>query len=114
MIYSLRKEIVMHQENAAEFGFHPGAAPGKNVRALQEALDRTGTVRVTTPGVYDLDGTVLIGSDTALECGAGVYFRRAGSFCHLQRQRCALYGGNSRFVFAYFVFLREGSGDPGF
>lgn len=78
MIYSLRKEIVMHQENAAEFGFLPGAAPGKNVRALQEALDRTGTVRVTTPGVYDLDGTVLIGSDTALECGAGVYFRRGG------------------------------------
>lgn len=90
MIYSLRKEIVMHQENAAEFGFLPGAAPGKNVRALQEALDRTGTVRVTTPGVYDLDGTVLIGSDTALECGAGVYFRRAGSFCHLLLNKGAL------------------------
>ncbi len=73
----------MHKENAAEFGFLPGAAPGKNVQALQEALDQTGTVRVTVPGIYDLDATVLIGSDTALECGAGVYFRRTGSFCHL-------------------------------
>ncbi|HJH05390.1 MAG TPA: hypothetical protein K8W19_15395 [Victivallis vadensis] len=69
--------------DAARFGLSPDAAPGENVKALQAALDRTGTVRVTVPGIYDFNGTVLIGGNTALECGPGVFFRRTGSFSHL-------------------------------
>ncbi len=62
--------------DAADYGFLPGALPGDNVKALQSAIERGGTIQVDVPGVYDLDGTIRIGSDTALECGAGVYFRR--------------------------------------
>ena len=54
--------------DAAGFGFSPSAAPGKNVAALHKALDGgRKTVAVTRPGVYDLDATVWLDSDTRLQ-----------------------------------------------
>lgn len=67
---------MMEKCNAACFGFSPAGTPEHNTAALQAALDRTGTVRVDAPGIYDLSGPLKIGSNTALEFGAGVFLRR--------------------------------------
>jgi len=66
----------------AQFGFTPEADAETNVKALQQALDLGGTVRVERPGVYDLNATLRIGSDTALEFGAGVYLRRVAQYAY--------------------------------
>lgn len=77
--------------NAADFGFLPGNDPQANVCALQRAVLSGGTVRVELPGIYDLNGTVELGDDTALVFGAGVYLRkqfpadRAGYYVFLNR-----------------------------
>ena len=67
---------------ASEFGFSPNATAAHNVKALQKALDRGGTIRIDHPGVYNLNATVKIGSDTALEFGEGVYLRREGNYSY--------------------------------
>ena len=79
----------MNSHDTVPAGPRPGADPSENVRALQAALDRTGVVRVMEPGIYDFNDTVLIGGNTALECGPGVFFRRTGSFGHLLLNRGA-------------------------
>lgn len=53
-------------------GMSPQKSAEENVRALQEALDRTGTVFVGEPGVYELDRSVIIHSNTTLIFGNGV------------------------------------------
>ena len=60
----------------AEFGFSPSSSADVNVAALQAALDRGGIVTVETPGVYDLDNTVILNSNTRLICAPGVYSER--------------------------------------
>ena len=79
----------MNHHDTLPSGPRPGADPSENVRSLQTALDKTGVIRVMTPGIYDFNDTVLIGSNTALECGPGVFFRRKGSFGHLLLNRGA-------------------------
>jgi len=65
-----------HISNAAEFGFRPSETPENNTIALQTAVNQTGTIRVDEPGIYDISGPVKIGSNTAIEFGAGVFLRR--------------------------------------
>jgi hypothetical protein len=54
----------------------PGGAPSINTCAFQQLVDCGGTLQILEPGVYDLDGTVRIGSNTTLIFGEGVYIRR--------------------------------------
>ena len=56
----------MNHHDTLPSGPRPGADPSENVRSLQTALDKTGVIRVMTPGIYDFNDTVLIGSNTAL------------------------------------------------
>jgi hypothetical protein len=52
--------------DASFFGFSPDASGVENTKALQQAVDQTGTIRITTPGTYRIAGTVYIGSHTSL------------------------------------------------
>ncbi|HVU47192.1 MAG TPA: hypothetical protein VHD85_13765 [Terracidiphilus sp.] len=62
--------------NAASFGFSPSATGAENMRALQRAVDQTGTVVISSPGIYKLAGTVYIGSDTSLIFGNNVFVKK--------------------------------------
>ncbi len=67
--------LVLHQLLAAQTGidgFSPNASGIDNSIALQKALDRTGNVVISQPGIYQLAATVYIGSNTTLICGNGV------------------------------------------
>ena len=75
---------------ASDFGFSPDAAASDNVAALQKALDGGHcTVRISTPGVYELNGTVFIDSDTVLECFPGVIFSKKGRYSQILANRGA-------------------------
>lgn len=66
-----------HSVNAADFGFLPENSADENSALLQKIADVGGNIVIDTPGVYDLSRTILLGDDTALIFGAGVYIRRA-------------------------------------
>ncbi|RAV05550.1 hypothetical protein [Paenibacillus sp. YN15] len=79
--------------DAADFGFLPEATGLENARALQEALDRGGTVSVTRPGIYKLARTVYIGSNTTLSFGNGIKVQKVdetGPFSHVLLNKGAL------------------------
>lgn len=59
--------------------FLPENTGRENTIALQAMLDAGGTVRVEKPGIYQVEDTLLIGSNTALIFGAGVYLKRSAS-----------------------------------
>lgn len=61
---------------AARFGFSPEAGGGANTKALQRAVDQTGTVIVSRPGTYQVVGTVYIGSHTSLVFGNNVFLKK--------------------------------------
>ncbi len=65
--------------NAKDYGFLPNAKPKQNALALQQAVKDGGTVFVTEPGVYDIDGTVILKGDTSLIFGTGVSIKRITS-----------------------------------
>ncbi|MEZ5278057.1 MAG: hypothetical protein R3F07_16870 [Opitutaceae bacterium] len=78
---------------AEAFGFSPDATGLENAAALQRALDQGGTITVTRPGTYKLAATVLIGSDTAVRFGTGVFIQKVneqGPFTHVLLNRGAL------------------------
>ena len=62
--------------DAAGFGFSPDATGIENTRALQRAVDRTGTSVVSRPGIYKLAGTVFLGSNTSLIFGNNVFIKK--------------------------------------
>lgn len=65
-------------ENACEFyGALPEAAAAVNRSAIQTALDRGGFVTLTTPGIYFINDTLKIGSNTNLLLAPGVTIRQA-------------------------------------
>jgi len=64
---------------AYDNGFKPENNAISNHDILQQLVDDGGTVRITVPGIYDIEGTIQIGSDTALIFGAGVYIRKIPS-----------------------------------
>ncbi len=86
-------ERMSYFTDAAEFGFSPEKSGTENKIALQNALDRGGTVVVGLPGVYDLSGTVFIGSYTSLIFSNGVFIRKVndeGGFCQVILNKGAL------------------------
>lgn len=79
--------------NANEFGFSPDSTGLKNTQALQRAVDQGGTIIVSQPGEYKISGTVMIGSNTSLEFGEGVWLKKtdeSGSFSHVFLNKGAL------------------------
>lgn len=79
--------------NAAKFGFSPGATPMENTKALQKAVDQGGTIIVGQPGIYEMGGTVYIGSNTTLKFGNGVSLKKVdaeGPFTHVILNKGAL------------------------
>jgi len=80
--------------DAAEFGFRPDASAAENAAALQKAVDGgRKTVHVVRPGIYDLDRSVTLDSDTTLFCEPGVVFRKAAKYLHVLVNRAAYSGG---------------------
>lgn len=81
---SKRFKIIRQQSvDAASFGFSPKSSGIKNVKALQAAVDKGGTITVSAPGIYKMAGTVYIGSNTSLQFGNGIFLKKvneAGEF----------------------------------
>ena len=71
-------------------GFATTASATENVKALQKALDGGGLVEIKTPGVYDLNDTIFLGSNTKLLCAPGVVFRKMASYCNVITNKGAL------------------------
>lgn len=71
-------------------GFSPSASADVNVAALQKALDGGGRVIIDVPGVYDLNATLLLDSDTHLLCVPGVVFRKTAPYCNVFVNRGAI------------------------
>ena len=61
---------------ASKYGFSPENDGATNAAALQKMLDIGGEIVVDGKGVYDVEGTVFIHSDTTLSFCAGSYVRR--------------------------------------
>ena len=79
--------------DAADFGFSPHATGLENTRALQRAVDRTGTIIVSQPGTYQIAGTVYIGGNTSLIFENNVFLRKVaeqGTFTHVLLNKGAL------------------------
>ena len=62
--------------DAGDYGFSPDASGVDNAAALQKAVDQTGTIIVSKPGIYKVAGTTHIGSNTTLEFGNGVILQK--------------------------------------
>lgn len=65
--------------NSYDAGVRPENNGIENRLNLQKLVDAGGDIRIVEPGIYDISGTIEIGSDTALMFGAGVYMRRVKS-----------------------------------
>ena len=79
--------------DAAAFGFSPEASGMENTKALQAAVDRTGTIQVSRPGIYKLAGTVYMGSNTSLIFGNNIFLKKVdeqGKFSHVLINKGAL------------------------
>ncbi len=79
--------------NAEDYGFSPDATGVENVRALQEAVDQTGTIVISRPGTYKVAGTTYVGSNTTLDFGNGVILQKVdeiGKFSHVLLNKGAL------------------------
>jgi len=79
--------------DAADYGFSPAASGVANTKALQRAVDRTGTIVVSQPGVYQIADTVFVGGNTTLEFGNGVFLKKVaelGDFTHVLLNKGAL------------------------
>ena len=59
-------------KNAATFGFLPTASATENVAALQNAVKGGGTILVDYPGVYEVNDTIRVPSNTTIIFGANV------------------------------------------
>ncbi|MCZ2146595.1 MAG: hypothetical protein LC126_02330 [Bryobacterales bacterium] len=79
--------------DASRFGFSPQATGIENRKALQRAVDQTGTIVVSRPGTYNLAGTVYLGSHTSLLFGNNVFVKKVpeqGPFTHVLLNKGAL------------------------
>ena len=56
--------------------FSPQNSGRDNALALQAMCDNGGTITINEPGVYELDRTIFLPSNTELIFGAGVYIKR--------------------------------------
>lgn len=87
----------MSTTTTSVLGFEPHHTGSANRSALQNALDelgeRGGTLRIEHPGLYELAGTVYVGSRTTLLFGNGVVIRKtneSGGFSHVILNKGAL------------------------
>ena len=62
--------------DAGDFRLSPNSSGMKNKKALQEAVDKGGTIVISKPGVYNIGGTVYIGSNTAITFGNHGYLKK--------------------------------------
>ncbi|MDD4645897.1 MAG: hypothetical protein PHY99_07910 [Bacteroidales bacterium] len=72
--------------DAASFGFSPTASGMDNAKALQKAVDQTGTIVVSQTGVYKMAATIYIGSNTSLIFGNNVFLKKVneqGNYSHV-------------------------------
>jgi hypothetical protein len=79
--------------DAAAYGFSPEATGLDNTKALQRAVDQTGTIVVSRPGTYKIAGTVFIGSNTSLTFGNNVFLKKVAEpvpFTHVLLNKGAL------------------------
>ncbi len=79
--------------DAAEFGFSPDANGIQNTKALQQAVDRQGTIVVSKPGTYKIAGTVYLSSHTTLKFENHVVLQKVaenGLFTHVFLNKGAL------------------------
>jgi hypothetical protein len=79
--------------DAGAFGFSPDATGVANMKALQQAVDRNGTIVVSRPGTYKLAGTIFVGSNTSLLFGNNVFIQKVveqGEFTHVILNKGAL------------------------
>ncbi len=85
--------MVSAMTDAKLVGFSTTASGIENMKALQKAVDQTGTILVTQPGVYKIAGTVYVGSNTRLQFGPGVILQKVneqGRFSHVLLNKGAL------------------------
>jgi hypothetical protein len=61
-------------------GFSPAASAYTNVAALQAALDIGGFILILDPGIYEVNESLYIGSDTHLFCAPGVIFKKVADY----------------------------------
>lgn len=83
----------MKYTDANELGFLPGNTGVENCIALQNAVDKTGTIYISKPGEYKLAGTVYLSSFTTLKFGNGVFIKKVwekGSFSYVFLNRGTL------------------------
>lgn len=84
MVHKVKTEISWTETKPS-----PQKSARENTVAFQTLLDQGGTIRIEEPGIYDIEDTLIIGSDTHLFFGAGVKLRRAtssiGSFAMINR-----------------------------
>lgn len=79
--------------HATDFGFLPDASGMDNARALQRAVDQTGTIIVARPGTYRIADTVYLPSHTSLIFGHNVFLKKVdeqGPFTHVLLNKGAL------------------------
>lgn len=79
--------------NANDLGFSPDANGTANADALQQAVDRGGTIIVSEPGTYAISHTVYVDSNTTMKFGNGVFLKKVdenGAFTHVILNRGAL------------------------
>ena len=68
------KELLI--KNASDYGFRAENDGFENARALQNAVTDGGEIRITEPGVYEIADQIVLGDDTHICCGEGVYLKR--------------------------------------
>lgn len=71
------KELLI--KNAADYGFCAENDGFANARALQNAVIGGGEIRITEPGVYEIADQIVLGDDTHLCFGEGVYLKRVAN-----------------------------------
>jgi hypothetical protein len=72
--------------DAAKFGFSPSATGIENAKALQRAVEESGTVVVSQVGIYNISSTVYLPSNTTLIFGNNVFLKKVaenGPFSHV-------------------------------
>ncbi|KKL60529.1 hypothetical protein LCGC14_2204410 [marine sediment metagenome] len=83
-------ELYSSARDASVYGFDPAASASVNTAAMQAALDVGGIITVITPGTYEVNDTLQIGSNTALILSPGVIFKKTGDYCNVIINKGAL------------------------
>jgi hypothetical protein len=89
-VSSIETDAIRTIKNPKAFGFLPTASADQNVIALQAAVSGGGLIIIDTPGVYELNNTILLDSNTRLICSHGVVFKKAAPYCNVLLNRGAL------------------------